>query len=90
VADFGRFKFTGAVAWLLWLAVHIYFLIGFRNRALVLFQWAWSWLTFQRGARLITGAVPALPAVRDLRPDGTLEVPQAERVIAIEEEKLSG
>ena len=40
VADFGRLKVSGALAWLLWLAVHIYFLIGFRNRALVLFQWA--------------------------------------------------
>ena len=58
VADFGRFKFTGAVAWLLWLAVHIYFLIGFRNRALVLFQWAWSWVTGGRGARLITEPGP--------------------------------
>jgi len=54
VADFGRLKVSGALAWLLWLAVHIYFLIGFRNRALVLFQWAWSWLTGGRGARLIT------------------------------------
>ena len=54
VADFGRFKVSGALAWLLWLAVHIYFLIGFRNRGLVLFQWAWSWVTGGRGARLIT------------------------------------
>ena len=54
VADFGRLKVSGALAWLLWLAVHIYFLIGFRNHALILFQWAWSWLTDGRGARLIT------------------------------------
>jgi len=54
VADFGKFKVSGALAWLLWLAVHIYFLIGFRNRGLVLFQWAWSWVTGGRGARLIT------------------------------------
>ena len=60
VADFGRLKFSGALAWVLWLTVHIYFLIGFRNRALVLFQWAWSWLTGGRGARLIT--TPEAPA----------------------------
>jgi len=58
VADFGKFKVSGALAWLLWLAVHIYFLIGFRNRALVLFQWAWSWVTGGRGARLITEPGP--------------------------------
>ena len=55
IADFGRFKMTGFFAWLLWLFVHIFFLIGFRNRFLVIFQWAWSYLTFKRGARLITG-----------------------------------
>jgi NADH:ubiquinone reductase (H+-translocating) len=45
----------GFPAWAAWLVVHIYFLIGFRNRMAVLFQWAWSYLTFNRGARLITG-----------------------------------
>ena len=54
VADIRRLKVTGFAAWMLWLLVHIYFLIGFRNRAIVMFQWAWSYLTFQRGARLIT------------------------------------
>jgi NADH dehydrogenase len=54
VAKLGRIKATGHLAWLLWLFVHILFLIGFRNRLLVLFQWAWSYLTFDRGARLIT------------------------------------
>jgi NADH dehydrogenase len=54
VAAIGGRRFAGWFAWMLWLVVHIYFLIGFRNRALVLFQWAWAWLTFQRGARLIT------------------------------------
>jgi NADH dehydrogenase len=57
IADFGKFHFTGVVAWFLWLSVHIYFLIGFRNRLLVLIQWAWAYLTFQRGARLITPVV---------------------------------
>jgi NADH:ubiquinone reductase (H+-translocating) len=82
-------KISGFVAWLFWWGVHILLLIGFRNRFFVFLQWAWSWLTFQRGARLITGEVRGLPPVRDLRPDGTLEVPAAQRVVAIEEEKLS-
>jgi NADH:ubiquinone reductase (H+-translocating) len=55
VADFGAIKLSGFLAWLSWLVIHIFFLIGFRNRLLVLFDWAWSYLTFQRGARLITG-----------------------------------
>ena len=55
VADFGRIHISGFLAWLSWLFVHIFFLIGFRNRLLVMIQWAWSYLTFERGARLITG-----------------------------------
>ena len=57
VADFGRFKVSGFFAWLAWLFVHIFFLIGFRNRFIVLFEWAWAYFTFQRGARLITGDI---------------------------------
>jgi len=53
VADLGFVKLSGFVAWVAWLLVHIYFLIGFQNRILVLIQWAWAYLTFQRGARLI-------------------------------------
>jgi NADH dehydrogenase len=55
VADLKRLKASGFFAWLLWIFVHIFFLIGFRNRVIVLFEWAWSYLTFQRGARVITG-----------------------------------
>lgn len=55
VAHIGRLKLSGFLAWVLWLFVHIYFLIGFRNRLLVLIQWAWSYVTYDRGARLITG-----------------------------------
>lgn len=55
VANFGRLRFSGVVAWVLWWAVHIAFLVGFRSRAVVMFGWGWSYLTFQRGARLITG-----------------------------------
>jgi NADH:ubiquinone reductase (H+-translocating) len=55
VADFRRVKLSGPIAWLAWLLLHVAFLAGFRNRAIVLFQWAWSFLSFDRGARLITG-----------------------------------
>jgi len=55
VAVIGRVKLSGLVAWLAWLLVHIMFLIGFRNRLLVLFEWAWAYVTWHRGARLITG-----------------------------------
>ena len=56
VAQFGKIHISGFIAWLAWLFVHILFLIGFRNRVLVLIQWAWSYFTYERGARLITGA----------------------------------
>ncbi|HEY0141608.1 MAG TPA: NAD(P)/FAD-dependent oxidoreductase [Thermoanaerobaculia bacterium] len=55
VADFGKFTLSGFAAWFAWLAIHIFFLIGFRNRFLVITQWAWAYFTYQRGARLITG-----------------------------------
>jgi len=55
VAQIGRLQLAGAFAWLGWLVIHIAYLIGFRNRVLVLIQWAWSYLTYDRGARLITG-----------------------------------
>lgn len=53
VADFGRLRFAGFPAWLAWLSVHILFLIGFRNRLVVMFEWTKSYLTYQRSARLI-------------------------------------
>ncbi len=55
VADIWKLHFGGFVAWMVWIFVHIFFLIGFRNRVLVLLQWAWSYVTYSRGARLITG-----------------------------------
>ena len=55
VADLGRVRFGGFVAWFIWIFIHIAYLIGFRNRVLVLIQWAWSYVTYSRGARLITG-----------------------------------
>jgi NADH dehydrogenase len=54
VADLRWFHFSGLPAWLAWLFVHIIFLVGFRNRLTVLIQWAWAYLTFNKGARLIT------------------------------------
>jgi NADH dehydrogenase len=59
VAQFGKsgkIHLSGYFAWLAWLFVHILFLIGFRNRLIVMIQWAWSDLTYERGARLITGS----------------------------------
>ena len=53
IVEVGRTRVTGFLAWLMWLVVHIYYLSGFQNRLLVLIQWAWSYLTFARGARLI-------------------------------------
>src|SRR5207244_11653293 len=55
VANFGWVKLSGFLAWVVWIFVHILLLIGFRNRFVVLFDWAWSYLSFQRSARLITG-----------------------------------
>jgi NADH dehydrogenase len=55
IAQFGKLHISGLVAWLAWLFVHIFFLIGFRNRIIVFIQWAWSYFTYERGARLITG-----------------------------------
>jgi NADH dehydrogenase len=64
VAQFGKIHISGFTAWLAWLFVHIFFLIGFRNRVLVFIQWAWSYFTYERGARLITGST-GLPGWTD-------------------------
>jgi NADH dehydrogenase len=55
VAEFGKIHISGFLAWLAWLLIHVLFLIGFRNRVIVMVQWAWSYFTYERGARLITG-----------------------------------
>jgi NADH dehydrogenase len=55
VADLGRVRLSGLPAWLAWLGLHLLFLVGFRNRLIVLFEWAWSFVSYDRGARLITG-----------------------------------
>ena len=56
VVDLGRLRFSGLLAWWFWLGAHLFFLIGFRNRLLVLIEWAWSYFSYQRGARIILGA----------------------------------
>lgn len=66
VAQFGKIKVSGVLAWWVWLIAHVYFLIGFRNRLVVLLDWAWAYWTYQRHARIVTGADvkienPALP-----------------------------
>jgi NADH dehydrogenase len=61
VADFGKLRLSGTLAWLAWLLLHLMFLVGFRNRALVLFQWLWSFVSYDRGARLITGPLRREP-----------------------------
>jgi NADH dehydrogenase len=66
VIDFGWIHLTGSLAWWIWSAAHIWFLIGFRNRISVAINWLWSYLTYQRGARLITGETEA----RTDRPTG--------------------
>jgi len=66
VAQIRGLHISGYFAWLAWLFVHVFFLIGFRNRLIVLIQWAWSYITYERGARLITGDtnLPGWPQLR--------------------------
>ena len=79
-----RVAISGLFAWLMWWAVHIFFLVGFRNRFFVMLQWAWSWITFKRGARLITGSVGALPAVTKIGADGVVTLPATAAPIALD------
>jgi NADH dehydrogenase len=60
----GQLRFSGLAAWLFWLFVHLYFLIGFRNRLLVLWDWAWSYFTFERHARVVAEPASTLPRPR--------------------------
>jgi len=73
VAQFSKLHLSGFIAWLSWLFVHIFFLIGFRNRLIVLFQWAWSYFTYERGARLITGDqnLPSWEEIKREEPAGS-------------------
>jgi NADH:ubiquinone reductase (H+-translocating) len=70
IAQFGKLHISGFLAWLAWLFIHVFFLIGFRNRIIVLIQWAWSYFTYERSARLITGDTN-LPGWSDPRDEQT-------------------
>lgn len=69
VVDLRGFKFSGLLAWWFWLAAHVFFLIGFRNRLIVLTNWAWAYWTYQRHARVVFGAAAATP--EGVRPGST-------------------
>jgi NADH dehydrogenase len=83
IAKIGRLKLSGFVAWAAWLLLHIAYLIDFRSRVLVLFDWAWSYVTYRRGSRLITGrrleaGTPALssrPAAPPVAQDSPNRIP---------------
>jgi NADH dehydrogenase len=83
VAQFGRIHISGFMAWLAWLFIHIFFLIGFQNRVLVMIQWAWSYFTYERGARLITGSTDLpgwnAPSSEDGNSERKQEIPAAIR-----------
>ena len=67
VVDLGRLRFSGLPAWWFWLAAHVFFLIGFRNRLMVLIEWAWAYWTHQRGARIVFGGSPNDAPAADVR-----------------------
>src|ERR1041385_7805672 len=79
----------GFIAWMIWWVIHIFFLVGFRNRVFMMFHWAWSWLTYKRGSRLITGEVGDLPRVRTIAADGTVSLPPAGAQISIDPESAT-
>jgi NADH dehydrogenase len=78
IAQFPRFQLSGLLAWWAWLLIHILLLIGFRNRAVVLLEWAWAYLTFQRGARLITDDYSAHKSARPPGAKTPVSAPPAE------------
>jgi NADH dehydrogenase len=87
IADLGRLQFSGFFAWLFWLAVHIFFLIGFRNRLLVMIQWAWAYFTYQRGVRLITPTDTAPQAAGSCRAEISEPPEKREPVLSKREEQ---
>jgi NADH dehydrogenase len=79
IADLGRFHFSGFIAWMMWLFVHLMYLVGFRNRLLVLIEWGWAYFTYQRSARLITGSAK-LPGWNEQAPQPTSSQPTVEEL----------
>ena len=89
IARFGKVHISGFLAWLAWLFIHIMFLVGFRNRLVVMFQWAWSYFTYERAARLITGesrviAVPSMEYAERARTLGDLPATSKEEMTPVE------
>jgi len=80
VAKIGPIKARGHVAWLLWLFVHILFLIGFRNRLIVMIHWAWSYATFDRGAWLITEPLTQPLVESHAAPNSSVDTSRDERL----------
>jgi NADH dehydrogenase len=76
VAQIGKLELSGPIAWLTWLFVHLLFLVGFRNRVIVLIQWAWSFISYDRGARLITGPMGWDAAPR-INPNSEVRIPES-------------
>jgi hypothetical protein len=77
VVELGKFHLAGFIAWLMWLVVHIYYLIGFDNKLVVLIQWAWNYLTFNSSARLILNeSSPALVKAQSKKTTADLNLSQ--------------
>ena len=68
-------RLTGWLAWWFWGIAHVYYLIGFRSRVVVSFEWLWSYLTFQRGARLITGEGASTPEASEAPAEADAPIP---------------
>lgn len=81
VADLGFIKFSGPIAWLIWVFAHIYYLIEFDNKLIVMLQWAWSYFTRKRGARLITGEASLMQV--DTTPDGEYRAPVPDATVKV-------
>jgi NADH dehydrogenase len=84
VLESGRLKLDGFLAWAAWLVIHIWYLMGFRNRVAVMLNWAWNYLTYRQGARLITGGseparLEALTASAERRSPAKAVLPQPPR-----------
>lgn len=81
VADFGKLRLSGALAWMIWCTAHIYFLVGFRNRLVVGANWLWHYITFDRGARLITSAATLETMRRGISAKAAETLPATEPVV---------
>lgn len=81
VAKLGKYEFRGFIAWLMWLFIHLIQIVQFDNRVMILFQWAWNYITFNRSARLITDVGgDSAPAVHPAQNPPTLQVPMTPTV----------